>query len=160
MRRRRQILRIVQQEPIHSQDELAEILDRTGVHVTQPTLSRDIRELGLAKSAAGYVIPAAPPSPVLPFVHAVHGESRLEQAVVEFAVTIERAGNLVVIKTPPAGAQPLALALDNASLPSVLGSIAGDDTIFIAVRTASAATALTRRLREAIESRPARRTRA
>lgn len=157
--RRAAILEIIEERQILSQEELAQALRRRGVDVTQPTLSRDIRELGLAKSAAGYVAPgaAAPASSYLPKETL---ENRLVAAVREYAATIEAAGNLVVLHTPPAGAQPLAHALDEAELDAVVGSIAGDDTIFLAVRTASAATALVRRLRNMTVARPARRPRA
>jgi transcriptional regulator of arginine metabolism len=157
--RRATILEIIEEKQILSQEELAQALRKKGVDVTQPTLSRDMRELGLAKSAAGYVAPGAAAASSS-YISRETLEHRLAAAVREYAASIEAAGNLVVLRTPPAGAQPLAHALDEAEIDGVAGSIAGDDTIFLAVSTASAARALVRRLRNMTVARPARRRRA
>lgn len=156
--RREAIVELIASREIHSQEELSELLAKRGISATQPTLSRDIRELGLAKTPVGYVTPAErtlafPTS----FVPRESLENRLAAAIHEYASGIEAAGNLVVLRTPPAGAQPLAHALDAAGLDEVIGCIAGDDTIFLAVRTSRAATALVRRLREMTPQRRARR---
>ncbi|MGH7369083.1 MAG: hypothetical protein ACREK9_22030, partial [Candidatus Rokuibacteriota bacterium] len=71
----------------------------------------------------------------------------LERAVGEFALSVRAAASLVVVRTPPAGAHPLARALDEADLPDVVGTIAGDDTVFVATPGPSAALRLERRLR-------------
>jgi transcriptional regulator of arginine metabolism len=144
LRRRQEILRIVDEETIQSQEELAARLSSRGWKVAQPTLSRDLRELGLAKTPAGYVRPGA-----LPHRDAGSRQSRevrLERALREFLLTARAAGTLVVVRTPPAGAHPMARALDEAGLPDVVGTIAGDDTIFLATVSASAAQRLARRL--------------
>lgn len=157
-RRRDEILRIVRQRPVHSQDELLELLGKTGFHVTQPTLSRDLRELGLIKTPAGYATSAAP---VLAFAPKESREHRLDQALGEFALSVERAGNLIVLKTPPAAAQPLSRALDEAQLPGVHGTLGGDDTVFVAVSSVSAAKKLVSRFSENLTPlRPSRGARA
>jgi transcriptional regulator of arginine metabolism len=140
LRRREEILRIVDQEPIHSQEVLAERLSAKGWKVAQPTLSRDLRELGLAKSPGGYVRPGAVP-PL-----AVGRESQLDRAVRGYLLSATAAGTLVVLRTPAAGAHPMARALDEAALPEVIGTIAGDDTIFLATASSGRAQKLARRL--------------
>ena len=145
LRRREEILRIVRQTPVHSQDELLAELRRHGIQVTQPTLSRDLRELGLVKTPAGYVSPEAI-APVAAFPPA--REHRLDQLLRESVTFAEAAMNMVVIKTPPAAAQPLASALDAAPVEDMLGTIGGDDTIFVAFRTSTAAASFARRVHE------------
>jgi transcriptional regulator of arginine metabolism len=161
MRRREEILLIVAQTAVHSQDELLAALRKRGFGVTQPTRSRDLRELGLIKTPNGYVSPAAL-APVATFQPRESREHRFEQLVRDSLISAEAAGNMVVIKTPVAAAQPLASAIDSTPIDDALGSIGGDDTIFIAFRTPAAAVAFTRRVHEiAGISRPAtRRTRA
>ncbi|HEX2121528.1 MAG TPA: arginine repressor [Thermoanaerobaculia bacterium] len=156
MRRREEILRIVRSTAVHSQDELMAELRRHGFRVTQPTLSRDLRELGLVKTPAGYVSPEAL-APVAAFTPRESREQRLEQLLRDFVVFAEAAVNMVVIKTPPAAAQPLASAIDSATIEDVLGTVGGDDTIFVAFRTPAAAAAFARRVHHAAGLTPARR---
>lgn len=151
-RRRAEILQILRQQQVFSQEELLALLDRAGFHVTQPTLSRDLRDLGIIKTPTGYLVPEPQGAQLLSFTPPERREYQLEQSLEEFALSIERAGNLIVIKTPAAAAQPLARAIDAAALDAVLGTIAGDDTIFIAARTPSAASALIRRMRQPLRS--------
>ncbi|HVT43012.1 MAG TPA: arginine repressor [Thermoanaerobaculia bacterium] len=152
VRRRETILRIVAKRAVSSQEELLAILHAEGFDTTQPTLSRDIRELGLAKTPNGYAAigQTGSSSTVIPFTTPETRENRLNRALAEFAVSIEQAGNLVVVRTRVAAAQPLALALDSAAIPQVAGTIAGDDTIFLAVRSTTAASKLVRQFRESI----------
>ena len=140
--------RIVRERNVHSQDELLHALRRHGFRVTQPTLSRDLRELGVAKSPNGYVAPGdlAAVTPIAAFTPRELREERLEQLVRDSVLSAEAAGNMVVIKTPAAAAQPVASAMDAAPLDDVLGTIGGDDTIFVALRTPTAAAAFARRL--------------
>ncbi|MDP9191239.1 MAG: arginine repressor [Acidobacteriota bacterium] len=160
MRRREEILLIVSRTPVHSQDELLAALRKRGVSVTQPTLSRDLRELGLVKTPNGYVSPGAL-APVASFVPRQSLEHRFEQLVHESVISAEAAVNMVVIKTPVAAAQPLASAIDAMPIDGALGTIGGDDTIFIAFRTPAAATAFSRRVHEIAGLHPApRRSRA
>jgi transcriptional regulator of arginine metabolism len=158
LRRRDEILRIVGDQSVHSQDELLALLKKRGFRVTQPTLSRDLRELGVAKSPNGYVTrDAFAGGAVVAFAPRDVAESRLDQAVAEYVTGADTAGNLVVIRTPAASAQPVASAIDAASINGVLGTIGGDDTIFVALRTPAAAAAFARRLKSIAGITPARR---
>jgi len=160
MRRREEILLIVSRTPVHSQDELLAALRKRGFSVTQPTLSRDLRELGLVKTPNGYVSPGAM-APVTAFVPRESLEHRFEQLVRDTVLHAEAAGNLVVVKTPIAAAQPLASAIDSMPIDDALGTIGGDDTIFVAFRTPAAAAAFSRRDQATAGIRPApRRSRA
>lgn len=158
-RRREEILRILRETTVHSQDELLSILRKRGFRVTQPTLSRDMRELGLAKTPNGYVAPEslAPLVAPLPFMARDLREHRLEQLIRESAISAETGGNLVVIKTPVASAQPLASAIDNSEVEDVLGTIGGDDTIFVAFRTPTSADSFAKRIHQIAGLNPARR---
>ncbi len=163
VRRREEILLIVGQQAVHSQDELLVQLRKRGFRVTQPTLSRDLRELGLVKTQNGYVSPEslAPLAPVATFAPRESLEHRFEQLVRSSVLFAEAAGNMVVVKTPVAAAQPVASAIDALPIEDALGTIGGDDTIFIAFRTPAAAVAFTRRVHLIAGIRPAgRRTRA
>jgi len=121
--RQGQILKLISAEPVTSQDALRRKLAHHKLRVTQATLSRDLQELNLVKTPAGYKPAAlAEEAPQLP---------SLGRALKEFLLDLRPAENLLVLKTPPGGAQPLAAALDAAKLPEVAGTIAGDDTILI-----------------------------
>lgn len=159
LRRRDEILRIIGQQSVHSQDELLAALRKHDFRVTQPTLSRDLRELGVAKSPNGYVAPGdlAAVTPIASFTPRQLREERLEQLVRDNVLSAEAAGNMVVIKTPAAAAQPVASAMDSADLDDVLGTVGGDDTIFVALRTPPAAAAFARRLQHIAGITPARR---
>jgi transcriptional regulator of arginine metabolism len=132
-RRQRAILTLVATRPVHSQEELVALLQRQGFEVTQATVSRDVKELRLAKvpikSEQGeifkYVVPSAAPTYA----------SRLHRAMTELATTVAGTGNLVVIHTAPGSAMLLASAVDEAAWPEVLGTVGGDDTILIVVRS-------------------------
>jgi transcriptional regulator of arginine metabolism len=150
LRRRNEILALVREGAVHSQEELQRQLRRRGMEVAQPTLSRDLKALGLAKSAAGYV---APPARV--FVPAEARHAALDRALREFTLEVRAAASLVVLRTPPAGAHPLARALDEADLDEMVGTIAGDDTVFVATPGPSAALRLERRFRAALTPRRA-----
>jgi transcriptional regulator of arginine metabolism len=132
-RRQRAILTLVATRPVHSQDELVSLLEKQGFEVTQATISRDIRELGLAKvpiksdgdEIFKYVVPSA----------AANYVSRLHRAVAELVSSIEGSVNLIVLRTPPGSAMIVAMAIDEAAWPEILGSIGGDDTILVIVRS-------------------------
>lgn len=147
--RQEEILRTVREQTVHSQDELLSILRKRGFRVTQPTLSRDIRELGLAKTPAGYVVPGDLAS-VTPILSAERIDHLLRQSII-FA---EAAGNLVVLKTPPAAAQPVASALDATPPEDALGTVGGDDTIFVAFRHPSSASAFAHHVQQTAEVAP------
>ncbi|HEV8440081.1 MAG TPA: hypothetical protein VGT40_18475 [Methylomirabilota bacterium] len=142
-RRQTAILQLVRGGRVRSQGELARLLRRRGIAVAQPTLSRDLRELGLAKTPGGYV---APETAVFERADPGRRASTLARALKSFALSVQVAGALVVIKTPPAAAQPVARALDEAPPREVVGTIAGDDTVFIATPSERAARLLERRL--------------
>jgi len=150
LRRHETILALVRSGAVRSQGQLQRLLRRRGLAVAQPTLSRDLRDLGLAKTPRGYV---APEGAVRRFGAPARGEARLRRALRGFALSAQAAGSLVVVKTPPAAAAPLARALDEAGLSEAVGAIAGDDTIFIATRGERAARALARRLTAALTQR-------
>jgi transcriptional regulator of arginine metabolism len=147
LRRREEILRIVRETAVHSQDELMAALRKHGFKVTQPTLSRDLRELGLIKTPNGYVTPEQLAA-VAAFAPRESREHRFEHLVRERVLSAEAALNMVVIKTPVAEAQPLASAIDAAEVDDMLGTIGGDDTIFVAFRTTTAAEHFARRVHE------------
>jgi transcriptional regulator of arginine metabolism len=147
-RRREAIRRVIAERPVRSQKELGRLLEARGVVAAQPTLSRDIRELGLVKGPSGYAAPESVPARSPGESGAPSISSRrfeiAQRLVHEFVLTIEVAGTLVVLKTPPADAQPVALAVDGASPEGLVGTIAGDDTIFLATRSAQDAENLAR----------------
>lgn len=136
------ILELVENEPITSQEQLRFRLRAQGVETTQATLSRDIRELRLVKRAAdgAYRLAGAPPEDTVDVL------ADFEQAVEDYLVRAEAVEQLIVLKTDPGQAQPLALAIDRARLPAVVGTIGGDDTILVICRSADQAQAMLRRL--------------
>jgi transcriptional regulator of arginine metabolism len=136
-RRLTAIRQIVEHEPVHSQEELRKRLTTMGFDVTQATLSRDIKELGLMKRAADGAYQAAGAGATAPSSAAAAAVA-LSRALGEFLLGVEVAQQLVVIKTGPGQAQLLAIAVDRAQLPDVIGTIAGDDTILVICRDARA----------------------
>lgn len=128
--RQGQILKLIRSRQIHTQEELAKELQNAGVSATQVTLSRDMRELGLVKTARGYAEPAPVAAPAGPDFATLARESLLDVRVAQ---------NLLVLRTPPAMANPLASALDHAEWPEVAGTIAGDDTVLVVAPDAGTA---------------------
>ncbi|MGH9457693.1 MAG: arginine repressor [Thermoanaerobaculia bacterium] len=151
--RRDEILRVVRSQQVHSQEELLEILETRGFEVTQPTLSRDLREMGVVKTPNGYaeVGEIAPPIAFAP--------SKFESVVRSLVVSAVPAGTVVVVKTPAAEAQPVALAIDAAGLDGVAGTLGGDDTVFVACTSSKAAAAVAKQI-HSILGTPALRRRA
>ena len=129
MKARRQsvILDVVQQQPVRNQEQLRRLMRKAGFDVTQATLSRDIRELGLVKG--GHL--AAYQPPVVAGSNGDSGRFLLKRAVAEHLTRINRVQQFVVLRTGPGQAQLLGVALDGARLPEVVGTIAGDDTILV-----------------------------
>jgi transcriptional regulator of arginine metabolism len=132
------ILRLVEERHIATQAELAEALRAEGIEAVQATVSRDVARLGLVKvrNGNGRLIYALPGAADL---------RRLEQLAValrSWAGTTITTGNLLVIHTPRGFAAALADAIDDAGLPDVAGTVAGDNTIFVAVREGSSAAEL------------------
>jgi transcriptional regulator of arginine metabolism len=153
LRRREAIVELARSGIVRSQAEFQHLLRKRGIVVAQPTLSRDLRELGLAKTPRGYLAPQVPEAQVAQFAPAATREAKLQRALRGSALSVQAAGSLVVVRTPPAAAQPVARALDEAELAGVVGTIAGDDTVFIATPGDSAARALARRMSASLERR-------
>ena len=121
--RQQTIIELAQDSPLPNQQELCKVLAKRGFPVTQATLSRDLNELRLVKTSEGYVLPSADA-----LVEPLPAVSRV---VREFVRDIRRAQNLLVIKTIPGSAQPVAVAVDAEGWEQVVGTVAGDDTILI-----------------------------
>lgn len=138
------ILKIVRRQHVASQEQLREALHAEGFDVTQATLSRDIRELGLAKVAApdGGSHYASPPdgAPAI--------RPHLEQILPTMLVSLDGVGPLVVVKTPAGAAQALGLAIDGAGWSEIIGTIAGDDAVLVITRSERARRAVQTRLNE------------
>jgi transcriptional regulator of arginine metabolism len=137
--RHRRIIELLNRAPVHSQNELARLLGDDGLAVTQATLSRDLDELGAVRirdhdGSLVYAVPGEggdrtprPPEPGAPQV-------KLARIAEELLVSAEASANLVVLRTPPGAAQFFGSAVDQAALPDLLGTIAGDDTVLVIAR--------------------------
>jgi transcriptional regulator of arginine metabolism len=140
--RQGQILKVLAGPPVASQDELRKQLVHLGVRVTQATLSRDLRELRLVKTADGYRPLSAAAAEETSSVPA------LARAVKEFLLDVRPAQNMLVLKTPPGGAQPIAAALDAERWKEVAGTLAGDDTVLIIAPSRTARAVVQKRIEE------------
>ncbi len=142
--RQRSIRDLVDQRAIRTQQELAAALREQGFKTTQATISRDVAELGLIKiSREGTVAYALPPR----LIEAeTSGEDRLRKLFRDVPVEIREAGLLLVIRTLPGSAHAIAAALDRARWPEVAGSVAGDDTLFVAFTDRTSLGRIRRRL--------------
>lgn len=141
------ILDIVGREAIHSQEQLRRRLRGHGFQATQATLSRDIKDLGLVKRAADGAYQQGFDETPRPSATMV----ALERALAEYLRQSDRVHQLVVLKTGQGQAQPLAIAIDRAQLPQIVGTIAGDDTILVVARDARRARAVQRRFEEVLK---------
>ena len=138
--RHRRIVELLSRARVHSQTELARLLGDDGVPVTQATLSRDLDELGAVRirdsdGSLVYAVPAEggdrrPRVAPEPAANSV----RLARVAEELLVSAEASANLVILRTPPGAAQFLASVVDQANLPDLLGTIAGDDTVLLVTR--------------------------
>ena len=139
-RRERQnaILELVRERALSTQAEVASALRENGFEVVQTTVSRDIADLGLVKVRApsGRLIYAPPGSTDADRLRALGAAMR------RYAITVEAAGTLVVVTTPSGYANALAQAIDEATHPAIAGTIAGDNTIFVAARDGISAQSL------------------
>jgi transcriptional regulator of arginine metabolism len=138
--RHARVVELLRTHSVRSQTELAELLAAEGLHVTQGTLSRDLVELGASRvrGAAGHLVYAVPGDggDRRPQVgEFATFEGRLARLCQEVLVSAEASANLVVLRTPPGAAQYFASALDRVGWESVLGTIAGDDTILLITRS-------------------------
>jgi transcriptional regulator of arginine metabolism len=141
--RLRAIADLIRTRPVASQDEIAEALAALDFTVTQATISRDLELLGAAKvRRAGLLVYALPEEMNPP----ASDGPQMNNVFRDWVRSVDFAGNLVVIKTPPGSAHLVGVALDRAGLPEVAGTICGDDTIFVAVRDVVSAPSLAQRL--------------
>ena len=157
--RRRLIERLISTTRIHSQRELQQMLETRGFSVTQATLSRDLKAMraSKARTASGkqvYVLPeaGAPGQKRLPDDAEVRANQHLAHLAEELLVSVACAHGDVVLQTPPGAAQLMAAAVDDAMLPGVLGTIAGDDTILIATTGDTAGLAIAQHIASLSES--------
>lgn len=141
--RQAQILELVQARPVSSQEELRQLLSGRGVEVTQATLSRDLRDLGLARvtteDGVRYVVPESLGDDSSP---------ALDATLAQFLASIDGVSELIVLHTLPGGAQPVAEAIDAEAWPEILGTIGGENTILVVCRSSDARIDVMRRLRE------------
>lgn len=136
MKARRQfaIMDIISNQRIATQEELCEALRKNGFDVTQATVSRDIKELHLVKVPDQYGYSYA-----LPEKTALKGsEERMKRVFQDSVISLDYSGNIVVIKTMPGAAQSVASLIDTWGQSNILGSVAGDDTIFVVVKPVEA----------------------
>ena len=139
------ILRLIQERPLATQEELAEALRDRGFRATQATVSRDVAEMGLVKYAQGggeraYALPTRTGQPE------TSADERLASVMRDLPVSIRRAGQLLIVRATPGSAHPIAAALDRTRWPEIIGSIAGDDTVFIACSDRGAVDRVQKRL--------------
>jgi transcriptional regulator of arginine metabolism len=141
-RRQRAIAELIRGGALSSQEELGEQLARRGFAVTQATISRDLEQIGAVKvrraGQLSYALPEQVQSAPAP---------QLAGVLRDFARSIETAANLLVIKSPPGSAHLIGVALDHAGLDEIVGTICGDDTIFVACASNAIAAALATKLR-------------
>ncbi len=145
-RRRQAIIDLLRAAPVQSQDDIADAVERViGEAVTQSTISRDLRELGVIKSPQGYRLPEI-----------IGGRERtssrasgeLATSLRAHAVRVEQAAAMVVVRTAPGHAPLLGSVFDRTTVDGVVGTVAGDDTIFLATKGHEEATELVERLRD------------
>ena len=138
--RHQRIVDLLGRVPVRSQVQLVELLADDGFQVTQATLSRDLDDLGAVKLRDGdgqlcYAVPGeggdATPRPALSATPAVEN---LRRRCEDLLVSVDSSANIVILRTPPGGAQYLASSIDHTLLPSVIGTVAGDDTVLLVTR--------------------------
>jgi transcriptional regulator of arginine metabolism len=146
--RQSQILDVIDKEAVTSQEALREHLDTRGIKVTQATLSRDLKEMGLVKRAGdgAYVRPGTerPAAAV---------SEQMKRAVATLLRSFERVDQLIVIRTDPGQANGLAVLMDRVRVPEVAGTLAGDDTILLVCRGVEQAVAMERQLEQMVKGR-------
>jgi transcriptional regulator of arginine metabolism len=143
--RHEEILKLINQYDIETQEELARRLNESGFPVTQATVSRDIRALNLSKTVSGsgrvrYAVSGKAQS----------SKGRYIRAFKDAVASMEATGNIIVIKTEPGMAMAAAAALDELNLNDIAGCIAGDNTVFAAVKSADAAFSVLEELKKII----------
>jgi transcriptional regulator of arginine metabolism len=139
--RQRAVLEALKQGPVANQEDLQRALRKRGFKVGQATLSRDIHDLNLSKTAAGYALPQGEGAGALAL-------PPVQRLVREFVLEVRSAQNLLVVKTIIGSAQPVAAALDEQEWEGVMGTIGGDDTILIVCPDKDAARKVAMRIEE------------
>lgn len=138
-KRQAAILRILREQTVGRQTVLVDLLQQQGIEATQSSVSRDLKQLGVMKLGQGYAPPDSPPV----------DEDRDEAMFGDFIRDIQTAGvNLTVIRTAIGAAQRVAVCLDRSGWPEIIGTVSGDDTIFVATGNAAEQRRLVARLRE------------
>ena len=130
--RQHRILRILEDQPVSSQAQLVQLLEADGIVATQATVSRDLEDIGAVKvripgGTMAYAIPDYTRG------ERVATDDHLRRVLGEFVVEVAHSANIVVLRTPPGSAHVVASALDRAAPSDILGTVAGDDTIFVVV---------------------------
>jgi len=136
------ILDLIRIGKVRSQEELANLLGAKGVETTQSTLSRDIRELGLIKVRGCYSLGTGGSAPL--------AAGELRRTLKQFVLGSGLSGNILIIKTSPGNAHSVAVVVDGVRWPEVLGTVAGDDTVFALLCSAGAGKNVHRRIQELI----------
>ena len=133
--RRAKVVALVQSGEIHSQSDLVKELKRAGYKVTQATASRDLDEIGAVRGSHGYQL-------------ANSSDDSLSRVLTteRLILSVEPSGNLAVVRTPPGGAQLLASNLDHSGISSIIGTIAGDDTVLVVSRKSNGGAELAKEL--------------
>ena len=140
--RQARILEIIEQQEVRSQAHLCELLRRSGGGVTQPTLSRDVRELGLVKVRGRYREPQG--------LRSAPAEDHLRRSFRQLVLESRISGNILMVRTSPGNAQTIGVALDAARWPEILGTVAGDDTVFALLRNTRLGPKVRRRIEELV----------
>jgi transcriptional regulator of arginine metabolism len=146
--RQRTIVDILREYSPLSHEELSARLAVSGHQVSRATVSQDLDQIGAVKVKRGSKLGYALPDQI---ADGDRSATRLRRIFAEWVQSIETAGNMIVVRTPPGSAGLVCLALDQAKLPEIVGTLAGDDTLFVAVRTGLPVEPLAQRLREYVE---------
>ena len=147
-KRQRAIVDILRESSPLSHEEVSARLAAAGHEVSRATVSQDLEQIGAVKVKRGAQLGYALSDQL---ADRDRSGTRLRRIFGEWVQSIETAGNLIVVRTPPGSAGLVCLALDQATLPEIVGTIAGDDTLFIAVRSGLPVEPLAQRLREYVE---------
>jgi transcriptional regulator of arginine metabolism len=133
--RRAKVIALIESGVIHSQSDLVKELKKSGYKVTQATASRDLEEIGAVRGSHGYQLASS-------------SDDSLARVLTteKLILSIEASGNLAVVRTPPGGAQLLASNLDHAGIKSIIGTIAGDDTVLVVSRKSNGGAELAKEL--------------
>ena len=133
--RRAKVVSLVESGVIHSQSDLVKELKRAGYKVTQATASRDLDDIGAVRGSNGYQLASS-------------SDDSLARVLTteKLILSVEASGNLAVVRTPPGGAQLLASNLDHSGIKTIIGTIAGDDTVLVVARKSNGGAELAKEL--------------